>query len=388
MALSKADRPLKVLLPRNFAAHGIPMACGNLVKPKAHSAGGARIYCTTKLECNNSDLVSALAPVRLNGLAYRLFDEHKLARMAEARFLRNVRAGDIAYIWPPTSAATVETLARRDDVFLAVEMINCCEEFRARVLGTEYDRLGLAHDAGASREAAQAEKQILNAVQAVFSPSPEVTRSLRETGVEPSRIVETSYGLTRGEILDGSPSGFGSDREKPTVIFVGRPGVRKGFHLLLDYWDAAGCDATLKIVGVVEEQLKDLADKYRGREDVEFVGFVRNLESVYRHADLFILPSLEEGSPLVTYIALGAGLPSLVTPMGGGGIVRDGVDGHVLDPHDKEAWVSHLRTLVADHDRRQSLGRNAAARAEYYLWENVAERRWRALDEMLEKGAA
>ena len=43
-------------------------------------------------------------------------------------------------------------------------------------------------------------------------------------------------------------------------------------------------------------------------------------------ADVFVFPSLFEGSAVVTYEALACGLPSIVTP-NAGSVVRDGVDG-------------------------------------------------------------
>ena len=46
-------------------------------------------------------------------------------------------------------------------------------------------------------------------------------------------------------------------------------------------------------------------------------------------ADVFVFPSLFEGSAVVTYEALAAGLPSVVTPSAGS-VVRDGVEGFIV----------------------------------------------------------
>ena len=46
-------------------------------------------------------------------------------------------------------------------------------------------------------------------------------------------------------------------------------------------------------------------------------------------ADVFVFPSLFEGSAVVTYEALACGLPSVVTP-DAGSVVRDGVEGFVV----------------------------------------------------------
>ena len=46
-------------------------------------------------------------------------------------------------------------------------------------------------------------------------------------------------------------------------------------------------------------------------------------------ADVFVFPSLFEGSAVVTYEALACGLPSVVTPSAGS-VVRDGAEGFLV----------------------------------------------------------
>ena len=46
-------------------------------------------------------------------------------------------------------------------------------------------------------------------------------------------------------------------------------------------------------------------------------------------ADVFVFPSLFEGSAVVTYEAIACGLPSIVTPEAGS-VVRDGVEGFLV----------------------------------------------------------
>ena len=137
-------------------------------------------------------------------------------------------------------------------------------------------------------------------------------------------------------------------REDLTAIFVGRLGIRKGVHLLLDYWSKAGVKGKLKLVGNIEPSARHLVEPYLSRDDVELVPFTEDLRSVYLNADVFLFPSLEEGSPLVTYLALGAGLPSIVSPMGGEGIINHGVEGLVVDAHNEEEWINSIRKVFSD----------------------------------------
>ena len=88
-----------------------------------------------------------------------------------------------------------------------------------------------------------------------------------------------------------------------------------------------------------------------------------------------MLSGLEEGSPLVTYMAFGAGLPLLVSPMGGGGVVTNGEDAVVIDPHDEATWIAQLQHLAEDAEFRTKLARQSKLKAPYYLWDAVAKRR-------------
>ena len=124
-----------------------------------------------------------------------------------------------------------------------------------------------------------------------------------------------------------------------TALFVGTICVRKGVHLLLDYWIQSGVKGRLILLGEIEPIIKDKCADLLRRSDIVVMDYVKekDLGALYRSADVFLLPSLEEGSPLVIYEACGSGLPVVTTPMGAGAIVRHSCEGLVLDPYDSAA---------------------------------------------------
>ncbi len=66
-------------------------------------------------------------------------------------------------------------------------------------------------------------------------------------------------------------------------------------------------------------------------DQVELLGRVSHADMPARMAaaDVFVFPSLFEGSAVVTYEALACGLPSVVTAQAGS-VVRDGIEGFVV----------------------------------------------------------
>ena len=73
----------------------------------------------------------------------------------------------------------------------------------------------------------------------------------------------------------------------------------------------------------------------------------------------------------IAYEALAWGLPCLVSPMGGGEIIRDGVEGFVMDPYDVDLWAERIRQLAQDHALRETMARAARERAATFTWDRV-----------------
>ncbi|MEG4855636.1 glycosyltransferase family 4 protein [Microcoleus sp. B5-D4] len=103
--------------------------------------------------------------------------------------------------------------------------------------------------------------------------------------------------------------------------------------------------------------------------------YTSNIALADREADFLAFPSLEEGSPLVTYEAMANGLPVLTSPLGGGSVIRDGKDGIIVSPYDEKALVAGLQHLAGCALLRLRMSDSARERAQEFTWEKVARRR-------------
>ena len=77
-------------------------------------------------------------------------------------------------------------------------------------------------------------------------------------------------------------------------------------------------------------------------------------------ADVFVFPSLFEGSAVVTYEALACGLPSVVTAAAGS-VVRDGMEGFIVESRDVNTLAHRMELLGNSPELRT---RMMSARAE------------------------
>jgi len=310
----------------------------------------------------------------------RIFSSENIGRFAEYRFKTIAKRDDIVYLWPGSSIALFKDLKNKGCIIVR-ENINTHTGHAKKLLETEYRRLGIKEYNNISNETILAEIEIQKYTDFIFSPSPIVTQSIKEYGVPPESIIPTSYGLKKSDILSNTIRSY-KDNDYVTLIFVGHIGVRKGIHLLLDAWTKANIYGRLILVGKIDDEVKDLVNNNLS-ENISHIPFVDDLSEIFAKADIFILPSLEEGSPLVTYLALGAGLPSIVSPMGGGGIVSD-AEGIVIEPHDTAGWIDAIKTLASNGELRKTMGINAHQKSNEYTWDNVAKKRAEALKEKLQ----
>lgn len=154
-----------------------------------------------------------------------------------------------------------------------------------------------------------------------------------------------------------------------TVLFVGAIVPRKRPHLLvqaLGKLKSAGIGAHLILAGPVKDArygdaIKSSAQELGVDHQVTWTGFVREMEPLYRAADIFALPSSNEGMPNALLEAMASGLPSVITPIPGSvDLVRDEEEGIFTDgtvPSVASALSRYIRApqLLAAH--------GAAARA-------------------------
>ncbi|MCW5748341.1 MAG: glycosyltransferase family 4 protein [Alphaproteobacteria bacterium] len=156
-----------------------------------------------------------------------------------------------------------------------------------------------------------------------------------------------------------APHGDGKLR----ALFVGQIGMRKGVKYILEAARRlARPDLEVVLVGGIvdgSDWLKPYAAFYRHIANVPHA----EMPAIFRAADVFVFPSLHEGSAMATNEALASGLPCIVTP-NAGAIVRDGIEGFVVPIRDPDAVADRLARLADDPALRRRMAVAARTRAE------------------------
>ena len=176
-------------------------------------------------------------------------------------------------------------------------------------------------------------------------------------------------------------------QEHPTVLFVGVICRRKGT------WELARAARALRERGVTDWHLvvvggqgptpepeyaeivaefaaAGLADSLVGPE------FGDQVKARLRQADIFVLPSFLEGQPIAIIEAMASALPVVATSIGAvPDLIRDGVEGRVVEPGDVDGLASALEQLITDGGLRAAMAGAVRRRAEQrHSLERLSER--------------
>ncbi len=213
-----------------------------------------------------------------------------------------------------------------------------------------------------------------------------------------ARVVSNSAGLrtlaletNAKQIIDTIPNGIDISEFKPDVaretdgifriLCVSRITPRKGIRYLIEGFDLLQkkCQARMElwIIGEGDElvSLRELAQSLRLHASVKFFGRMehRRLASFYSLADVFVLPSLNEGMSNTLLEALASGLPIIATVTGGTEeLVGDGENGLFIEKQSAPDIASKLEKILLDEELRKKMGEASRARAERMSWESVA----------------
>ena len=307
-------------------------------------------------------------------LLYRAFCKARVpaavqGRIGSSAMLNAIRPGDIVYVWPDFDLSFIKRAQDRGAIVVA-ERTNVMAPMGREALARAYARRGLSLPAGwfDPREMDQERLQMLQC-DFVVARNAFVSQSLRDVGIPDSRIIEGPYGYSPKRLA--SAIGIERPERPPVFAFVGGGIIGKGLDVLLEAWDKAGVTGTLLLAGQLDSELQASYSHILARPDVSVLGFVRDVASVYAAADVFVFPSHVEGGPQVVYEAAGCGLPSIISPMGAGHLVRHEAEGLLIDPLEVDQLAGAIATLAEDQALRRKMGAAAAERAHDFTWAKV-----------------
>lgn len=264
--------------------------------------------------------------------------------------------------------------ARERGMWTAVEQIIAPRTIVDELLGDEYQRFPHWEtpemDAFADEYARREREEWANA-DLIVCGSDYVREGVIACGGDADRCVVVPYGVDQRFAVPGRRPHAGRLR----VLTIGAVGLRKGSPYVAAAAERLKGSAEFRVIGVCSGEARAAFG-----EAADLIGAVprSDIVSHYGWADVFLLPSICEGSATVVYEALMAGLP-VITTRNTGTVVRDGLDGFIVPIRDTEAIVEALDRLASDRGLLAAMSSNARQRAAEFDLDRYGQRLRQAL---------
>jgi alpha-maltose-1-phosphate synthase len=176
-------------------------------------------------------------------------------------------------------------------------------------------------------------REMLAETDFVLSPSSYVTNSFLTRGFKPGQILKNIYPV---DLSLFQPEGKPRPKNRPlTIINTGSLSLRKGTPYLLESFRLIRRhipNARLLLTNAVQDDVKPILSQYSDLP-IEWSPMLAHtqLGERLRSADIFVLPSLEEGLVRTACEAMACGLPVILTPhTGANDFVQPGINGEVV----------------------------------------------------------
>jgi glycosyltransferase involved in cell wall biosynthesis len=271
---------------------------------------------------------------------------------------------------PLMRAAKAHGLTVVSEIYILLSTHRLMAEERHRFPGWDSDPPDLD---GVKREFGWDDSPMVD-VDLCLCPSEAVADDLVENwGVDRTATAIVPYGMNPSW-LELEP------KTRPgRILFVGTADLRKGIHYLAmaaEKLKSRGRNYEFRVAGNVTDQVRQQPIC----KHLHFLGRVARdrIQEEFQQADIFVLPSLAEGSAEVTYEALAAGVPLVVTKAAGS-VARDGIEGLIIPSRDPGALAEAIEQIVEDRALRDRMAHAARKRARDFTWEKYGERLVEAL---------
>lgn len=347
-----------------------------------HAAGAevtAMVGCTVRRPPEGVRLKTTLGVGRLR-IPYRLLGIRRASMIHDyltARWLAaNWREVDIVHTWPLGALQTIQT-ARRHGIPVVFERQNCHTAYAYRVVEEECRSLGVVLPDGYEHtyNAVNLKHELkeFDAADFLLCPSDFVKKTFIDEGFHTAKLLRHQYGYDSTRISPGTQSPL--DGKPLIMLYAGLCSPRKGLHHALRAWlnSEASKTGRFLVCGEFAEPYRKYLEDMLSQPGVEVLGHRSDLPDLMKQADLFVLPTVEEGSALVTYEARGAGCVLLVSDAAGA-MCEHLKDALVHPSGDMAELARHIDTLNRDRHLLARLRQNSIETLDDLSWEAAGKR--------------
>lgn len=297
-------------------------------------------------------------------IPYRLLGAYRACALHDWMVARRLPslAGkiDIIHAWPLGALRTIRA-AKKLGIPVVLERCNAHTRFAYEAVKRECERIGVPlppdHEHAYDKMKLDHEEKEYAEADGLLCPSEFVVKTFIDQGFPHGKLYRHQYGFDERVFFPGNQNAESGNGL--TVIFVGGCAPRKGLHYALEAWlkSDASKDGQFLIAGEFIPAYREKLASMLSHPSVKALGHRTDVPQLMRQSDILILPSIEEGSALVTSEARGSGCLVLVSEAAGA-ICENNMNALVHAVGDVAALSGHITRL---HEDRKLLGQLRAA---------------------------
>lgn len=313
-------------------------------------------------------------PVRVLGIDRTLCLHDKIVAESLKKQHNNI---DILHCWPSGALATLAT-ANGMGLKTVLERPSAHTRFVFEVTQKECRKLGMrlkkSHYAAYNLKRLVREEREFELADKLLCPSDFVIKTFQEQGFDLTKLVRHRYGYDPLAFSINQHHISESDYSQFKMLYVGECSPLKGLHYALQAWleSKASQNGKFLICGRMIPNYKKVIREYLKEPSIEYLGFRRNVQNFMHKSDVLVLPSLAEGSALVTYEARACGCVLLVSEAAGA-ICEHMRDGLVHTPGDIDTLREHIDLLASNRKLLARLRENSLSRMSNLTWEKAGQ---------------
>jgi len=226
-------------------------------------------------------------------------------------------------------------------------------------------------------------------IDSYIAPSQFVKDSLIFEHINPNKINIIPFGVDinrfrsvftappceggRGVLAAGGINKHSLKQNEQTInfCFAGAVNKRKGAPYLIEAWKKISpVNARLNLYGRIYPEVRECLNNAE-KNNIFTHGFV-DVEKEMPKNDVYVFPSILEGSAKSVYEAMACGLP-VITTHNTGSIVEDGKSGFIVPIANADALAEKIRFFCEHPEKISEMGREARRKGEEYTWERYAQ---------------
>lgn len=254
-------------------------------------------------------------------------------------------------------------------------------DYQQAVIDAERTKLGLAPLTGNTVQSLIRDKQLKEYHEAdhIMVPSEFSRRTFTERGFSESKVLKNPYGI---DVSRFHPSISKTFLENGTlrVLTVSPLSVQKGTHVLLEAIASLkkrGKSIHLTIIGQTEPEFKTwLRTSNLASVIDQHIDFVANSDLLhyYQEADVFCLPSVQEGLALVLAEAMASGLPVIATDRTGIEEIAKEEGSAIVVPASDAAALAETLSQLTDREQLIALSEAGLQQVADLSWDDYGAR--------------